>query len=71
MKLTKRIIKWGMIGVPVLIFVMLVIVFNGTDTLVSDIVAFQLSSTVLWLILSLMALGIVKLIGRAKYEKAQ
>jgi len=68
MRLAKRIIKWSMIGVPILMFVILVIVFNGTDILLSDIVAFHLSSTVLWLLISLMVLGIIKLTERAKHE---
>ena len=69
MKLAKRIIKWGMIGVPVLVLVIGYVMVTSNpliDPFDIGIISGQLA--VVWLIFSLMALGIVKLIERARHE---
>ena len=72
MKLTKGIIKWNMVVIPCLVFVILLVGFQGNDRITTaNIAAITISSTIIWLIFSLIALGIVTLIGRAKHEKTQ
>jgi len=66
MKLAKRIIKWGMLGVPVLLIIygFLVVSFSQADALASGKAISQL--IFYWVIISLITLGVIKLIERVR-----
>jgi len=69
MKLVKRIIKWSMLGVPVLVFLIIVISFQGSEQVtVADIAAFTLNTGIVWVIISLITLGVIKLIERVRVK---
>ena len=69
MKLAKSLIKWSMLGVPVLTFIILVVSLQGSVQVTSaDIAAFAISCGVMWILFSLILIGIIKLVEKMRMK---